>query len=342
MKALYLSNRPQVLAETLEFVATHMDWVSEAIVIAPPGMEVPTAVESIAVTVLPEDELLDATTQSRLGDMDHVSRNITLRRAAVAHLGWDEPFLLSDDDYRPLRSIPLTDFVADGRLHGYVSHDLRAWRRVDTAYDAAQRHTDAALLWWGIDHLGYGAHMPQVIHPEVWADAFAAWDQLHTDADRDVVDEWSLHHNWGRANRPELFWSPRRYRTLGWPQYPHQWPRLVRPRTIAFENFYPDMYAPGGVFHGLSTRAADGADAITAVTKIERWTALDHAMDRLHIADDVVTPWTGTSARRAAMVPLRGLLKVREYLTFGTRERADEIAAHSVVEDHRLDADIAL
>lgn len=341
MKILYISNRPAVLAETLGYVRAHMPWVTEAVVVAPASMDLG---DTPNISIIDETDLLGIPTD-RLRAMDHVSRNITLRRAAVAEADLGERFILSDDDYRPLRPIPVTDFIEDGRMHGYVSHFLDRWRDATTDYDHAQRTTSAALSWWGADQGGYGAHMPQVIDRTIWTDAFAEWDALHRGADAwganpSMVDEWSLHHNWGRRFAPTQFISPRRYRTLGWPQYPHEWARLVRPQTISFENFYPELYGPGGLFAGIPTACDPSTDAARALVKIQRWNELDYRMDRLTAPEGVDTPWHATMLRRGLLRSLQGAHKVAEYVGLGERQRSDDLTAFAARDARGLDLDL--
>ena len=38
MQILYLSNRPDVLAETIDYVTEHMPWIDDFVVIAPSAM----------------------------------------------------------------------------------------------------------------------------------------------------------------------------------------------------------------------------------------------------------------------------------------------------------------
>lgn len=317
MHALYLSNRPQVMAETLTYVANYMPWVGPITVIAPEA-----GGYGAGVTVLTEGEILPGAVRAQLPTMDHVTRNITLRRAAVAHLGLDDHFLLSDDDYRPLGPVPLHDFLHGGRMHGYVSHDLATWRQADTDYDLAQRRTYSALLALGAPHLGYGAHMPQVMRTDVWHEAFGQWDRLtrRGEVTDGLVDEWSLVHNWGRHAHPELFFTPRRFRTLAWPQYPHEWPRTIRPTRIQFENHYPDLYRERGLFEGLSHRSDPATDALAMFEKIDRWNALDIDLDRGGELS-VSTPWNQGTVRRGARAIVNTAGRARRLLSMTDNER---------------------
>lgn len=340
MQILYLSNRPDVLAETIDYVTEHMPWIDDFVVIAPPAMRF----DGMGVRAIDEMSLLTQAERAALSPLGHGPRNTMLRRAVIERGDLQDTFIMSDDDYRPIRDVAESDMVDAGRLHGYVSHDLAAWRQVDTSYDHTQRYAYTAMLMWGCPHLGYGAHMPQAIHRGVFTEANRAWDHLtegidRYGADRYGIDEWSLANNWGRKHYPELFWSPRRYRTLGWPQFPHQWPRHIRPTQIQFENFYPEMYGPGQLFDGIPTASSPGENESRAFVKIERWLELDHRLDRLSTPADRSSPWTSTALRRTALTALRPAAKVAEYLSFGQRERTDAMTAQLTGWAQHLDAD---
>lgn len=336
MHALYLSNRPAVMAETLSYVTRYMPWVGPITVIAPESGDY-----GDTATVVTEAEILSPSVRSQLASMDHVTRNITLRRAAVDHLGLDGFFLLSDDDYRPLTDISPETFVDGGRMHGYVSHDLATWRQADTDYDHAQRRTYSALLALGAPHLGYGAHMPQAMHADVWHDAFAQWDRLTltaSGAPDGLVDEWSLHHNWGRHAHPERFFTPRRFRTLAWPQFPHEWPRTIRPTQIQFENHYPELYQPNALFDGLSHRCDPETDPYALFAKIDRWNALDIELDRggaLHVA----TPWNAGAVRKGARALAKTAGRARRLLSMTDTERYGAASDREIGRTARLDTD---
>jgi hypothetical protein len=328
MQILFLSNRPEILDETLGYFRAHMDWAREFVVISPRGR----TLVAPDVRSIDEDELLAAGERSALAGLGHGPRNTMLRRAVLERAvlergGLDEVVIMSDDDYRPIADVPLTDFVDQGRLHGYVSHDLATWRRAKTSYDHTQRYALAAMLLWGYPHLGYGSHMPQAIHRGVFGEANRSWDKLadgidRLGSDRYGIDEWSLVNNWGRANHPELFWTPRSYRTLGWPQFPHQWRRSIRPDRIQFENFDPAMYAPGNLFEGIPTACDPAEDLSRALVKLERWLEHDYELDELR-ATSRRSPLTASMGRRAALAAVRPVATARRYLTLADREHAD-------------------
>ena len=314
MQLVYLSNRPEVLVGTLRAVEHWMPWATEAVVCAPVTdlaalRELDT---SVSLTVV-EDTEVSGLSPNELAGLDHVSRNVTLRRAMLEQGLLAETFILSDDDYRPLAKILPTDFVlSDGRHQGYWFHRLDTWAANDTAYDRAQTRTLATLRLLGTETLAYGAHMPQVMR-RVWlSEAFEAADDVGAGA---LIDEWSLYFNVASARHPEGFAPPRPFRTLAWPAWPHQWEHEVAPNPIRFENHYPEHELPGGLFEGL----APVTTATGALDRIERWRAAEIAIGELRFDPGWKDPWTqGRASRRRVMDAMRFGAKIRNYLDFGS------------------------
>lgn len=326
MQIVFLSNRPSVLAGTLQAVARCQPWVDQAIVCAPgPQHE---AIRRLATTVWPHDltlidesELtgLNATAVAALG---HVERNVTLRRALIDNGHTAATFLLSDDDYRPLTDIPITDFIGnDGRHHGYYFYELEQWAGDQTSYDHAQIRTLGILQLLGMPTLAYGSHMPQIMTVDGWNRAFELSDSVGGGA---LVDEWSLYFNIGAAETPERFAEPRPFRTLAWPQWPHQWPFMIRPDPIRFENHYPDHDLGGGLFATLEHVQAGGAvrsDA-DALERIVSWRTAELAIAELRFDPGWLDPWTrGQQHRRGAAAAIRAAAKVRKFTSFADPDR---------------------
>lgn len=320
MQIVYLSNRPTVLAGTLRAVARCQPWVDHAVVCAPGHQH--DEMRSLAarewphsLTLIDENQLvgLDASAISALG---HVERNVTLRRAMVDQGHTEPTFLLSDDDYRPLTTIPLTDYIDDaGRHHGYWFYELAQWAGDQTSYDHAQIRTLGILQLLGMPTLAYGSHMPQIMTVDRWHRAFELSDRVGGGA---LVDEWSLYFNISRAEAPDSFAEPRPFRTLAWPQWPHQWPFFVRPDPIRFENHYPEHEADGGLFADLGPAETD-ADALE---RIVAWRTAELAISELRFDPEWLDPWTrGQQHRRGAAAAIRAAAKVRKYANFADPDR---------------------
>ena len=148
MQVIYLSNRPDVLAVTVEALRHAVSEALDVLVITP------TATGLSGVTDLIESELLSVAERRSAKAADHGGRNTMLRDLAIRRGPVAEKFLLSDDDYRPLGAIPPDFWQRSGRLRNYVSHDLARWRRLNTSYDGTQLNTWLALAQWDCPHLG--------------------------------------------------------------------------------------------------------------------------------------------------------------------------------------------
>ena len=328
MQVLYLSNRPEVLAVTVESLRTAVAEELEILVITP----APTGIDG--VTDLIESELLTAAERREAAAADHSGRNTMLRDLAVRRGPTADRFLLSDDDYRPLGAIPPDFWQRSGRLRNYVSHDLARWRRLNTSYDGIQLNTWLALAQWDCPHLGYGAHLPQMIVREHWVEAFDSWAALSQATAAAghpagwLVDEWSLPLNWGRGRHPGDYHEAEPHRTLCWPQFPWEWTRDYRAPRYDFENFYPQHYQPGGLFEGLPevAPANPAAAAATAFEKARRWHELERTMVDLRVPDGLVTPWTGSASKRTALAGLRLAKRFRTWSDLAAAGRDEDVS----------------
>ena len=323
MQIVYLSNRPQVMRETWQHVRHFMPWIDRALIVAPAARhgEFDAWVDPTEITLFSDEEVSGATS-STLGVLDHVRRNVRLRRALIGSGATDDVFLLSDDDYRPMRPVDESFFTDGTRDIGYFSYELGEWPGYETPFDEAQHVTHDALAFLGLPHLAYGAHMPQIMRRDLWGEAFELFETV---SDDDMVCEWALYFNVAQARHPERFDAPRPFEVMGWPQYGAEWPWWVRPPRWTFENFYPDMYEPGHLFDGLTTGLDTAGVTKTNFDKITRWTAFARAAERLDFPAGVHNPWTKDSAlRRAYFAALRPARKTLRYLTetrgSGTRD----------------------
>lgn len=317
MQIVYLSNRPAVLAGTLSAVARHCPWIDHAVVCVPQnrGDDFHSVISESPFTgpvALVNDEVIAP--GADLSKMDHVTRNVTLRRALIEGEHTDETFILSDDDYRPLVMIPETDFVTeDGRHQGYWFYDLAEWPSAETDYDRAQIRTLAVLRVLDRPTLAFGSHMPQIMTRDHWRASFAEADAVGAGP---LVDEWSLYFNLSMHRAPDDFADPLPFRTLAWPQWPHQWPHVVAPHPIRFENHHPEHEADGGLFAGLGP-VITPADAIE---RVRRWREAEIAIGELRFDKSWHDPWTrGQAHRRGVAAAMRAASKVRRYSSLADR-----------------------
>lgn len=308
----YISNRPAVLAETLSYVRHFMPWITQAVVLTPQPEAVKRATDGVdldVVVVSDSDVARDIPTS-------HSARNAHLRKALYARGPVDDVVLQSDDDYRPLRPVPVTDFVDHGRLVSYCFYDLAKWRRNESTYDGVQHSSYLAMSYLGGPTLAYASHMPQPIDKALFAQAFAAAEKLSPTT---PFCEWSLPLNHGRLVAPERFAEPRTFRTMCWPQYPHEWPFWRRPEDIAFENFHPEHYQPGHLFDGISTALDTRSPEQQAFSKLERWYAFDLEAGKLRFPKGVANPWQTSVGRKAFVQLAKGMRKLNEYASFEER-----------------------
>lgn len=344
---VYLSNRPEILAETLGYARHFMPWVAEIVVMGPRETNDRLRkldIDAPRLVLVNEDDLLTSSENNQIPTA-HSARNATLRRILYERGPIADVFLQSDDDYRPLRPIEPSVFVDDGRLVSYACHDLAMWRRDESDYDRVQHASYLALSYFDAGHLNFASHMPQAIDRALFAESFGAAMKLDPDG---AFCEWSLPLNHGRRIAPERFAPPRTYRTMCWPRYPHEWPYWRRPERIAFENFHPELYAPRGLFAGLPTALDTEQPERQAFEKLQRWYRFDLEMGRLRFRGGVRDPWRfgrtlpSTVARHAFFRTASALRRMWEYVALEERTELSELAgrlASSELDDTRPHVD---
>jgi hypothetical protein len=319
----YLSNRPAVLAETLDYVRHFMPWVRQAVVVAPAAaLEQLRRIEGDK----PELVLVDERTLLAAGEQlpdGHSARNAFLRRAMLERAPLDDVFLQSDDDYRPIKAVAPDLFVEDGRIVPYAFYDLAHWRRNESTYDRVQHASYLLLSYLGAGHLCFASHMPQAIDKALAAEAFDEAERITGSIE---VCEWSLPQNYGAFVAPDRFAEPRTFRTMGWPQYPHEWPYWRRPEDITFENFYPELYRPGRLFAGIATALDQDAPERQAYEKLARWYAFDLEAGLLRFPKGVANPWQTSPGRRLFFWSARRARKLYEYAALQERTQLAELA----------------
>jgi hypothetical protein len=323
----YLSNRPEVLAETLGHVRHFMPWLRQAVVLSPASSHeaLRRAVgdaDGPELVLVDEDELLTAAERRSLAS-DHSVRNTFLRGVLLSRGPLDDVFLQSDDDYRPLKPVDPALFVEDGKLISYAFYDLALWRRDSSPFDRVQQASYVLLSYLGAGHLCYASHMPQVLDKELCLEAFSVADRLTGGTD---FCEWSFPLNYARLMAPERFAEPRTFRTMCWPRFPHEWPYWQRPADLTFENFYPELYAPGALFGGISTALDAAAPERQALEKIARWHAFDIAAGQLRFPKGITNPWQTTRGRRLFFGTARRARKLYEYVSLEERTQLAELA----------------
>lgn len=323
MQIFYLSNRPDVFSQTWAYVAWAMPWISDVLVVAPDDTHARFP-QDPRITLVDEVKMTGRSS-SELAALNHTERNVVLRRAAVDSDLVDEAFLLSDDDYRPLKPIAESFFSgADGDV-GFYFHDLASWPGDSTTFDQGQHVASEVLGYLGAPRRAYGSHMPQLMRRDIWQEAYGHYDEVRDDS---WVCEWSLYFNIGMWLHPDRFAEPQPYQTLCWPPRLHEFAMWLRPPNYSFENFYPEFYEHGNLFSGIDPNLDADRVGNRTVEKLLRWSELGRRAERLDFDPDVFDPWTKQHPGRTLLFKaLRQVRWAQGHLSIGDRQRLAQLAA---------------
>ena len=242
---VYLSARKDALLESLKYVEAYMDFIREVVVICPDRMAAELRGEydgRLTMCCLSDDEVLNG---AQLPE-DHAFRNYFLRCLAMHRPEIDQSFIMSDDDYRPMRKITVDFYVEENRYNAYYFYDLDLWRNIvsdPTSYDMGMHRTNEFLKENSYTNLQFAAHMPQIIRKDWFRDMLAE----HPGIESRGLCEWSTYFNYSISHHPEYF-RVRPYVTLNWPGYVFDWKQMIFPADFAFENYYEELYEPGKIF----------------------------------------------------------------------------------------------
>ena len=249
MQIIYISNRPDLLNPTLRQVSVFMPFIKEVLVLSPAEqhakIECPA---SLRLTLLSDDLFDDVFSNSTLRN-NHVFRNYLLRVKLLQREEVAEEFIMSDDDYRPVRPVEPEFFKKDGKYRSFYFYDLADWTANATEFDRGQQATYVLLNYFQFSTLCFASHMPQMINKQLFQEAanfFASHAKTYP------ICEWTSYFNYQQKYHPEQFHAPEPYQTLAWPELPLIWPYYVKPLRYTFENFYATLYKPEGVFDGLA------------------------------------------------------------------------------------------
>ena len=328
MQIVYLSARPELLTETLGHVAHFAPFIDDVIVVAPQRLEstMQRAGEpsGLPVTVVTDEDVLGLASHE-IKALNHATRNYRLRAAAIRLNMIDDVFIMSDDDGRPMVPIDIDTFTNDeGQHRRYYFHSLAQWRHSVTDFDHSLLHSLVLLRQRGFpDPLAYSSHMPQIIDKVIYV---AVADAIEAEAATYTPDEWSPYFTIGAEMAPTRFADPQPFVTLGWPQFPGEWPHETVPPRHVFENHHPEFHQEGGLYAGLPSACEPDTVDETNREKIIRWHRLERQVRELSFPDDVNQPWTTDSPMRK--LAFRGLHTARgayRYLTLDDRARLTEL-----------------
>ena len=320
MQIVYLSARPELLAETLGHVSHFAPFLDDVVVVAPEAM---ADAFPAGVSVL-TDEAVAGRTTAELATMAHTSRNYLLRTSVVDHDAIDDVFIMSDDDSRPLVPVDETTFFDGHRFRRRWFHTMSAWRRLNSDFDESILTTGVILRQMGYENpLSFACHMPQIIDKALYFEVAGRFAHL---ADRYPLEEWSTYFTVAPDLAPDRFAEPEPFATLGWPRYPGEWPHQITPDRFLYENHHPEMHEPGGLYDGLPTACEPGSVDATTLEKIIRWHRLDIQVRELAFPDDVDQPWTSSSTgRRLAFRGLKAARSAYRYVALDDRARMAEL-----------------
>lgn len=321
MQIVYLSARPDLLRETLDHVGHFAPTFDNVVVVVPERLASSFASLGTVIT----DEALTGRPTTELAAMAHTSRNYLLRTTLVSHAAIDDVFVMSDDDSRPLVALDDSMFIDDsGRHRRRWFHTMGAWRRANTEFDESILNTWVLLRQMGYpDPLSFACHMPQIIDKALYAEVAGRFARF---ADTYALEEWSTYFTVAPSIEPTRFAEPEPFGTLGWPQFPGEWPHQISPPRHIYENHHPELHAPGGLYDGLPSGCdVDTIDA-TNIEKIIRWHALEIAVRDLSFPDDVDQPWTSANpGRKLAFKGLKVARSAYRYVNLDERSRITEL-----------------
>ncbi len=244
-----LTARNDDILATLPYIENFMPFIRE-IVLCCPDKNVDELKEKyrgrLVLKFLTDSEVLAG---EPLPD-DHSTRNFFLRCHALKNPLIDDVFIMTDDDYRPLKEISPENFIENGCYRAYYCYDLNLWQGTygsPTSFDVSMKKTLEFLSENGCPTMMYSSHQMQVIDKRIFNDM----TEKHPEIVSKGLCDWSAYFNWGVKNHPEIF-RPEPYVSMGWPGARSDWDLYVVPEEFLFENHYSVLYEKGRVFEGLS------------------------------------------------------------------------------------------
>ncbi len=273
MQIVYISIRPKILHETLEYVEHFMSFIHEAVIIVPQSMISAFSFSSKLKLVIVDEETILGDKLHRFRTCnDHVMKNWLLRSSLPDCRNLDEEFVMADDDNRPLLPIPQEFYVSGGKYESYYHDDMKNRAKTQktlppyTDYDYAQLETYRILKENNYDTLSYSSHMPQIINRQFFKSAV---DTFFNEKYRSL-DEWNIYFNFSHRQYPTRFNKPKPYTTLCWPISPSHRHNFVRINDFYFENFYAHLYKKNRIFAGIPTKFNKESHLFYTVQKIKR------------------------------------------------------------------------
>jgi glycosyltransferase involved in cell wall biosynthesis/predicted GNAT family N-acyltransferase len=248
---VFLATHPEMLDLSLQSVRRNLPFIDRIVVLTKGAAR--EAIEAVASRHFTNSIVLsdEAVLGSQPVTSEHTPRNTWLRKLLYRLDCIEANFLASDEDYFALAPLS-ADYFRRGSVHvgRYFLKDMGTWLAgspTPTSYDGGVRNVWRLLREAGYPARGCASHVPQIVNKSL---VNQIYDRFMIDADHAWLDEWSLYFNVAAQLYPKHFaFAP--YATLGWPMRMGDWLPQVTSEDPAFENYYPQNYAAGGMFAGL-------------------------------------------------------------------------------------------
>ena len=263
-----LTARVEDIKNTLPYIEAYMPFIKKVLLCCPDKVSdemkaIP--VKRITIDTLTDGEIL----KGRALPEDHGTRNFFLRCLAMGSDKVDDVFIMSDDDYRPLKTITPEVFIDNDSYVAYYCHELNEWKGVVGAlssYDHYIYRTRDFVNKHRYPGFQYSSHMPQIIEKELYQRMI----KEHPGIESTGLDEWSSYFNFVQANYQDLIKS-KPYICMCWPGMHSDWNMRVKPNEYLFENYYEFLYKDGNIFDGMSQEWNDKTEEENKI-KIEKYT----------------------------------------------------------------------
>ncbi|MGN0630235.1 MAG: hypothetical protein ACI4JN_02800 [Ruminococcus sp.] len=258
VQLVVLTARNDDIMKSLPYIEAYMPFIEELVVCCPPQNVQPFREKykgRLRLSFITDDELLGGEALPA----DHQARNFFLRCRLMRQEKLRDVFIMTDDDYRPMKPLTQEVFLKDGRYRGYYFYDLRDWQGTYnnyTSFDKGAFATRDFLLEKGYKTLQYSSHQPQVIDRRIFLEML----DVHKDIEKMPLDEWSTYFNFGFCRHPDKF-LPCESVSMCWPGDLASWDIHHVPGEYLFENYYEELYGEGGMFEGFSRTFCENTES---------------------------------------------------------------------------------
>ncbi|MGN0585540.1 MAG: hypothetical protein ACI4JD_08820 [Ruminococcus sp.] len=244
-----LTARNDDIMRSLPYIEKFMPFIKELVVCCPPSNAEPFREEykgRLKLSFITDDELLKG---EKLPE-DHQARNFFLRCRLMESEILKDVFIMTDDDYRPMKPLTEEVFLKEGRYRAYYFYDLEKWQGTYnnyTSFDKGAFRTKDFLRKEGYPTLQYSSHQPQIIDKRIFREML----RTHKGIENNPYDEWSTYFNYGFYHYPDKF-LPCESVSMCWPGDLASWDIRHVPKEYLFENYYEELYGEGQIFEGFS------------------------------------------------------------------------------------------